>query len=86
MTPSVDAGEIIFLDPKPSGEFVQEQIELTKKDADFVSDLLTDTYQKIQAHEFHQGCGEDNCVWCNFVRHNTAMDSLSDVRVEEMDD
>ncbi|MEM9990477.1 MAG: ATP-dependent DNA helicase [Bacteroidota bacterium] len=86
MTPRVDSGEIIFLDPKPSGEFVQEKIELTQQDADFVSDLLQDTYRKIQAHDFHQGCGEANCVWCNFVRQNEALDSLSDSRVEELDD
>ncbi|MEY2830569.1 MAG: hypothetical protein RIQ33_2427, partial [Bacteroidota bacterium] len=29
-----------------------------------------DSYTKIMNHEFAQGCNEEKCQWCNFVKTN----------------
>ncbi len=79
-------GTVIFLDPTPRGQYLQKTISLEDKDVQFMKEILSDTYEKIQSHQFYQGCGEKNCVWCNFVKKNKLVDSLSDASVEDLDD
>ncbi|MEM0993796.1 MAG: ATP-dependent DNA helicase [Bacteroidota bacterium] len=82
----VKKGEIIFLDPNQRGNYLQKSITINAKDVQHLKDLIRTAYQKIQAHEFYEGCGEAHCTWCNFVQRNQLMDSLRDRAVEELDD
>lgn len=82
----IKTGTVIFLDPTPQGQYLQKTIPLEDKDAKFVKSLLIETYEKIVAHDFYEGCGEKNCVWCNFVNKNQLTDSLADGSMEELDD
>jgi DNA helicase-2/ATP-dependent DNA helicase PcrA len=82
----VPRGTISYLEPDAKGTFKNASIELTRKDSNFVKKLITETYQKIQQHEFYEGCGEAHCSWCNFVKENQTRDSFVDREIELLDD
>lgn len=82
----VKQGTIIFLDPSPQGKYKQSSITFNSKDSAFMRNLIKDTYENIKSHQFYEGCGEKNCIWCNFVKKNKLMDSLADFQVESLDD
>ncbi len=82
----VDDGIISYLEPDNKGHFPEVRVGLDREGQDFVRGLIRDTYQKIQAQEFYEGCGEKSCQWCNFVQHNIPQDSFSDREVEALDD
>jgi DNA helicase-2/ATP-dependent DNA helicase PcrA len=66
------SGEIDFLE-KESGktkDFVKVKVPFSKEDIATVKSQIKDTYTKIMNHEFTRGCGEEDCVWCNFVKQN----------------
>lgn len=64
------SGEIDFLlkDEKKTKDFVKVKIPFSKDEISIVKNQIKDTYTKIMNHEFTQGCGEEDCVWCNFVK------------------
>lgn len=51
-------------------EFVRHKIIITPDDVKVVRNQIKDSYQKIMNHEFTQGCNEEKCQWCNFVKTN----------------
>jgi DNA helicase-2/ATP-dependent DNA helicase PcrA len=57
-----DVGIIQGLEPNKDGKFIRREINVSADDRDFLRNLITDTYAKIQAMEFSRGCGE--CAWC----------------------
>lgn len=80
------SGEIAYLNPDGKGEFPRKKITYGAEDMAFVEELIVETYRKIKAHEFYEGCGEKTCRWCNFVKGNLVIDSFSDKELEELDD
>ncbi len=50
--------------------FVRHKVLITADDVKFVRTQIKDTYSKIMNHEFAQGCNEEKCQWCNFVKTN----------------
>ncbi|HMN90124.1 MAG TPA: ATP-dependent DNA helicase [Saprospiraceae bacterium] len=80
------AGRITWLDPDSKGHFPSQTMELSSSDAAFMRELVQETYAKIMQHEFYEGCGKPNCAWCNFVRHNAAVDSFATEIMETLDD
>jgi len=82
----VKTAEISYLRPDGKGVFISKKIDVRESDVLFVKKLIRQTYRKIIAHEFYEGCGEANCSWCNFIRHNVAVDSFSDEEIEALDD
>ncbi|NQW42297.1 MAG: ATP-dependent helicase [Bacteroidetes bacterium] len=62
-------GEMNFVEPDKFGNFSKVQFAITPQDADIVTQQITDTYSKIKAHEFTQGCNDAECYWCNFVKY-----------------
>jgi DNA helicase II / ATP-dependent DNA helicase PcrA len=80
------SGAISYLDPDQRGKFVEKELDYTAEDVQAVQQMIRDTYAKIMAHDFYTGCGEANCAWCNFVRHNELANSFSEAEVEELDD
>ncbi|MBI4930231.1 MAG: ATP-dependent helicase [Bacteroidetes bacterium] len=65
------SGEIDFLlkDEKKTKDFVKVKLVVSKEDIAIVKKQIKDTYTKIMNHEFTQGCGEEDCVWCRFVKN-----------------
>jgi DNA helicase-2/ATP-dependent DNA helicase PcrA len=39
-----------------------------KEHIDQVKTQITETWQKIQNHDFYEGCGKEKCEWCNFAK------------------
>ena len=64
------SGEIDFVEPDTSGEYVKKKVVVSPEDISLVKAQIKDTYQKILALDFRTGCGKEDCAWCNFVRHN----------------
>lgn len=64
------SGEIDFLEKESSKtkDFVKVKVPFSKDDISIVRAQVKDTYAKIMNHEFTQGCGEEDCRWCNFVK------------------
>ena len=55
-------GYLQALEPGKDGRFVRRDVTISDEDRQAVTQILVDTYQKIQNKEFHKGCGE--CDWC----------------------
>ncbi len=65
------SGEIDFVEKDSySKEFKKEQILITAEDEEIVKNQIRDVYKKIMNHEFNRGCNEDDCRWCNFIKHH----------------
>ena len=56
----------------------KKKILITKEDIAIVKTQIKDTYTKIMNHEFTQGCGEEDCVWCSFVKSNSLVASATE--------
>ncbi len=80
------SGEISYLDPDNKGEFLSRRIIFQSEDVVFVKNLIKDTYGKIMRQEFYEGCGEPNCSWCRFLKHQERVDSFAEEEIEELDD
>jgi len=59
-----------FVEPVSEGEYYSEKFVITPQDIDVVTQQITETYQKIMAHDFGTGCGKKECDWCHFVKTN----------------
>jgi DNA helicase-2/ATP-dependent DNA helicase PcrA len=70
------SGELDFLEPTKSGEFVKEKVVIDPLSLSIVKEQIKDTYKKIMNFEFTKGCGEEDCQWCNFVKYNYKGDDL----------
>lgn len=80
------SGVIAYLDPDTHGAFPEAVLEYEWQDTESLKPVLIEVYNKIQNHQFYEGCGEDHCLWCQFVRHHVRPDSLANPMTEEMDD
>ncbi len=76
------SAEFDFVEPVKD-EYKTEKINITREDIDIVLGQITDTWQKIQNHEFSKGCGKEDCHWCNFVKENEMHIALHEVTDEE---
>ncbi len=59
-----------FLEPdRKTGLLPKPHIfSFPKEHIDQVAAQIKETWQKIQDHEFYEGCGKEKCEWCNFAR------------------
>ncbi len=63
------SSEFDFVEPVKDA-YKTEKIIITQEDIAIVLGQITDTWRKIQNHEFSKGCGKEDCHWCNFVKEN----------------
>ena len=62
------SAEFDFVEPdKATGKYIKQPVLITSDDVEIVKQQITSTYSKIKAKEFSQGCGKDECTWCDFV-------------------
>ena len=78
----VVSSEFDFIEPDKKKNFRKEKIVITPADITTVTQQITDTWQKIQNHEFYIGCGKENCHWCNFVKTNNLTVELHEIEEE----
>lgn len=76
------SSEFDFVEPVKD-VYKTEKINITQEDIAIVLEQITDTWQKIQNHEFSKGCGKEDCHWCNFVKENQMHVALHEISDEE---
>ncbi|MBK6485059.1 MAG: ATP-dependent helicase [Chitinophagaceae bacterium] len=59
-----------------SGGFHQFPLQVTNDEVAFVKNQIKTAFAGIMNHEFYEGCGKEDCKWCNFVRNNYAPHTL----------
>jgi DNA helicase II / ATP-dependent DNA helicase PcrA len=62
--------EFDFIEPDNKKNYKKQKIYITPQDEALVSRQITETWAKIQNHDFYTGCGKEDCHWCNFVKTN----------------
>ncbi len=55
---------------KEDDKFEAAKVQATPNDIDAVGRQIKSTFQNIKEHKFEEGCGEESCTWCNFVKNN----------------
>jgi DNA helicase II / ATP-dependent DNA helicase PcrA len=73
-----------FVEPNSKDEFDVVKIEIDKVAIDAVTQQITDTAEKIKAHELYTGCGKPECEWCNFVKDNKIAVALHEEDTTEL--
>ncbi len=64
----VQEGILYYVIPDQFGAFHEHSITITSEDQQFVGNLITQVYSKIQNKEFTQGCGKPECRWCHLLQ------------------
>jgi DNA helicase-2/ATP-dependent DNA helicase PcrA len=64
------SGEMEFVEPDKKGEFYSRKFYPNAEEIAFVKSQIRTTYQGIMNQDFYQGCGKEDCRWCNFVKEN----------------
>jgi len=62
--------EFDFIEPDNKKQYKKQKVYLTPEDEAIVTRQITETWAKIQNHDFYTGCGKEDCHWCNFVKTN----------------
>ncbi len=80
----VVSSEFDFIEPDNKKKYQKRKLFITPEDVTTVTQQLTDTWNKIQNHEFYVGCGSKDCHYCNFVKTNELYTDLHEIEEEEM--
>ncbi|HRO70977.1 MAG TPA: PD-(D/E)XK nuclease family protein, partial [Chitinophagaceae bacterium] len=78
--------EFDFVEPDKKKNYRKEKVVITPADITTVTEQITSTWEKIQAHDFYTGCGKDDCHWCKFVKDNKLHVALHEIEEEEPQD
>lgn len=74
----VRSGVMSFVEPEKDTNALKSKLfEIADFEIEEVKNQLVDTYAAITDHKFDQGCDEDNCKWCNFVKDNMPVRELT---------
>ncbi len=60
-------GRFDFVEPDKDGKLNSREVPLLPEYEQQVKQQIQTVYQGIIAHEFSQGCEEEDCPWCSFV-------------------
>ena len=64
------SAEFDFVEPdKDTGNFHKEPVPITPQDLATVQQQIVSVYAKIKNKEFTQGCGKEDCSWCQFTNN-----------------
>ena len=81
------SAEISYLEPDlKKGSFPKHKIRFEVEDTNMVKMMIKDAYGKIMRQEFYEGCAENNCQWCRFLKNQGHVDSFSEKEIEDLDD
>jgi DNA helicase II / ATP-dependent DNA helicase PcrA len=76
--------EFLFIEPNDKKEFDRKKIVINPDHEEIVLEQITNTWEKIQAHDFYTGCGKPDCHWCNFVKEHKLYTSLHEIEEENV--
>jgi DNA helicase-2/ATP-dependent DNA helicase PcrA len=78
--------EFDFIEPDKKKNYQKRKIVINPADVETVTQQIMEVWNKIQAHDFYTGCGEEDCHWCNFVKTNNLAVALHELEEEENQD
>lgn len=81
----VVSGTIEYLEPYKN-KIKIEAISTSDKDVKVVKEQITNTYKRIQKHDFFTGCGKEKCHWCNFAHDHILADHYTSTISEQLDE
>ena len=83
----IRSAKIVYTNPdKRTEAFTVKDLEYRAEDELQIRDWMKDAYARIMKHDFYEGCGEENCTWCNFVKDNQLNIEVLDTEEEYMAD
>lgn len=69
--------EFDFVEPdKKTGEFTKVRVPISPADVNIVLGQIDYAYAKIKAKEFSNGCGKEDCHWCEFTKNYYASNNF----------
>ncbi len=71
----VTSGEMDFVQANNKEQFVKRKLVIRDEDVELVKSQIQQVHDSIHKHKF-DGCGEDDCQWCNFVKYNFKSEQL----------
>ena len=71
------SGEMDFLEQNTKRAYTKQKLVVSLDDLELVKKQLITSYDAIIKHEFENGCGKDDCMWCNFVKDNFSAEHLN---------
>jgi DNA helicase-2/ATP-dependent DNA helicase PcrA len=77
--------EFLFLEPNENEDFDLKKVPVTTEHEETVINQITETWDKIQAHDFYKGCGKPECYWCNFVKDHKLYIAMHEVEEEQQE-
>lgn len=63
------SGEMDFIEKLDDKEFIKQRVYVKPDDIALVKRQIKTAYTNMNEHQF-DGCGEDGCQWCGFVKDN----------------
>jgi DNA helicase-2/ATP-dependent DNA helicase PcrA len=75
--------EFDFIEPDAKKNYKKAKMVISAQDISAVTRQITETWQKIQNHDFYIGCGKEDCHWCSFVKTNHLEIALHELNEEE---
>jgi DNA helicase-2/ATP-dependent DNA helicase PcrA len=82
---TVTTGMFEYLEKsKKSNEYRRIYVPMYQSDLDTVRGQLKDVWARIQNHEFHTGCGEQDCHWCNFAKQYEIIRPTEEVEIDDI--
>jgi DNA helicase-2/ATP-dependent DNA helicase PcrA len=79
----VASTEFDFIEPDKKKKYQKRKLLITAEDTTTVTQQITETWKKIQAHDFYVGCGSKDCHYCNFIKTNELYTDLHEIEEEE---
>ncbi|MFK7901124.1 MAG: ATP-dependent helicase [Cyclobacteriaceae bacterium] len=64
------SGEMDFIEQNDKKTYSKEKYIPSLEDIEIVKEQIIKSYDSIQHHEFSNGCKEENCSWCTFVKEH----------------
>ena len=74
----------MFIEPH-NDDFDRKKVVVTTEHEEIVIKQITETWDKIQAHDFYKGCGKPECHWCNFVKDHKLYIAMHEVEEEQQE-
>ncbi|MEN0005260.1 MAG: ATP-dependent DNA helicase [Bacteroidota bacterium] len=82
----VQSAAISYLEMDAKSTFVEQEFSFNRAQIETMKTWIKKVYEKIQAQQFYEGCGEPSCKWCEAVRQREMPTSFADSAIEALDD
>lgn len=81
--PSFLGGCFYYIVPDNHGQYHSSYMEPALEDVEKVGKMITESYEKIKKGIFTPGCGEEDCIWCNYYQQKKLASISEEDEIEE---